>query len=248
MSGTVPSIPNTDQAGFVGRLLRRLPTGWFPDTTPILTGVLSGIASMWASQWQLLEFVVEQMRISTATDVWLDMAAANFLGLAFLRKPNETDAKYRARIVAEIIRPRATREAVIEAITNLTGLTPVMIEPFNLSDVGSYGNPKFAYGQGRWGSLTTPFQAFVLIYRPLSTGIPSVMGYGWGGYGNTPFAYMDVADFIGPGDVTDAEVFAMTASTQAAGVTVWTAITTPPVSTQGDLLDINFILDVSYMA
>ena len=243
----VTSIPNVDQPGFVGRIRRRLPAGWFPDATPVLDGVLNGLASVWAAQWALLEYVVLQMRLATATDVWLDMAAADFLGFGFLRKPGEGDDAFRARIMREIIRPRATRPSIVTEIADLTGVVPEMVEAFNLKNVGCYGRTTMAYGVGLYGSLTTPFQAFLTAYRPRTVGIPTIQGYGVGGWGYGFFAYVDTSMFDGPPFVSDAEIYAAVASTQAAGCTVWTRIDNAPPPGAGSTLDFDFILDESFL-
>ena len=241
----VTSIPNVDRPGFVVRLKRRLPVGWFPDTAPVLDGVLNGIAAVWAGLWGLLEYAVLQMRLSTSTDVWLDMAGADFLGFGFLRKPGESDDSFRARIRREILRERATRPAIIKELADLTGVAPTLVEPFNLKDVGAYGMTTMAYGVGLYGSLSTPFQAFVTAYRPRTVGIPTVQGYGVGGWGYGLFFYVDTAMFDGPPFVSDAEIFAAVAATQAAGCTVWTRIDNAPPIVAGADLDVDFYLDVS---
>ena len=245
MVDIVTAIGGVDQAGFLARLKRRLPVGWFPDQTPVLDGVLSGLAAVWASQWALLLYVIRQMRIATASDVWLDLAAADFLGIGFMRKPGEGDGLFRVRLMREIIRPRATRPSIVEEVTDLIGIIPVMVEPFNLQDVGTYGDPSFAYGSGIYGSLSDPYEAFLTVFRPRTVGIPNIDGYGSGGWGDGNFAYVTRADYAGPPHVSDAEIYAAIAATQAAGCTVWTRIEDAPPPDNGDYLDIDFILDES---
>jgi hypothetical protein len=157
-----------DQTDMLARLKTVLPQRWFPDTTTILDGVLTGLANVWASLYSLLAGVRLQTRIATATDGFLDMASGDFFGSALPRLSGETDAAFRIRIDKEMIRDRATRPAVIAALTDLTGRTPAVFEYARPADTGSY-NLALGYNTGGgWGSLNLPFQAQVTAYRPIS--------------------------------------------------------------------------------
>lgn len=183
------AIGDTDD--MVGRLRAALPTRWFATTqtgaesnTPVLDGVLAGLGSAWSWFYDLFNYADLQSRISTATDVFLDIIAFDYFGGKVWRRDSESDAIFRARIKRELIRPRATRAALEQAITDLTGMAPIIFEPANATDTGGYydGTPThwtgLAYGYaGGYGNLSLPFQAFVTAFRPGGGGVPSVGAY-----------------------------------------------------------------------
>ena len=159
--------------GSVSDILRRmhavLPRRWFADQAPKLNAVLGAIATSLSWVYALLQYVICQTRLCTATDDWLDLIAYDFLGLQFTRKPGEGDAVYRLRIQNALLQEAATRKAVASALTQMTGSIPVIFEPANCGDTGAYSTLSggtaqpfgFAYGSaGGWGSLTMPFQFF----------------------------------------------------------------------------------------
>lgn len=172
-----------DQSDIAGRLKALLPQGWFAGDTPILDGVLAGIAEKWAWVYDLIAYTRLQTRISTATDQWLDLIARDYFGPGLARFVAEGDTAYRARILANLLPERATRAAVIAVVVALTGRTPWVFEPAHTGDTGAWGDGSLtwrgmAYGQaGGWGSLTHPFQAFIVAFRPQNGGVANVTGY-----------------------------------------------------------------------
>ncbi len=164
----------------VSRMRAVLPPSWFPLTapgattsaTPVLDGVLSGIGCGWAYCYALIQFVVQQSRISSATGSFLDMICADFFGTTIKRMAGEADTGFRSRISANLLLPRATRAAVSQAIAALLGGVPILFEPFRSADTGSYGNATVGgagggggYGTAglRLGSSTLPFQYLVAV-------------------------------------------------------------------------------------
>lgn len=206
---------------------------WFPDPAqaPVLTSILTAQADLFAFIYQYLAFAKLQTRISSATGGWLDLIAWDFFGARFARRgaPLELDASFRPRLLQEILRPRATRAAVLQMLSDLTGNTAIVREPWNTGDMGSYRTGTMGYGMGLgYGSLAFPDQIFVDAYRPVGGGIPVVAGYGSysGGYGVGELAYIDMSQVTG---LTDAEIFARVAQTVAAGITAWVDILGVPV-------------------
>lgn len=189
-----------DQNDMLSRLKATLPVGWFPDSTPILDAVLTGWANMWAFLYSLFSYSALQTRLRSATDAWLDMIAGDFFGLGLQRRQGQTDASYRAQILANIFRERATRLGIIKVMQDLTGRTPIVIEPRRPVDNGAYSQPVAFWGKaGRFGSLLTgPYECFVKAYRPL---------VGSSQYG-----------------VTDADIYAAIDSVRMNNVTVWVQI------------------------
>lgn len=127
-----------DLNDFRSRIKATLPR-WFADLPPILDALLSGLAQAWVFVYSLYLYAQLQTRIKTATDGWLDLIAGDFFGTRILRRANQTDASFRAIIIANLFRERATRKALIQVLTDLTGRAPVLIEPQQPGDTGAYG-------------------------------------------------------------------------------------------------------------
>lgn len=215
-----------DQSDILQRLKATLPR-WFGDSTPILDALLQGLAWAGSFVYSLISYARLQTRIKTATDGWLDMIAADFFGSFLSRAANQSDASFRARIIINLFRERATRGGVIKVLQDLTGRTPLVFEPQRPMDTGAYSAPNSGYGMaGGYGSLLLPCQAFVTAFRPTGTGIPLVAGYGisTGGYGVASRAELASMDMI-QGAVTDADIYAAIDSVKPAGTTLWTRIT-----------------------
>jgi len=245
-----------DQSDIVGRLKAVLPQRWFantttglPTNTPVLDGVLNGLANAWSAIVALLNYADLQSRIATATDVFLDMIAFDFFAGRFYRRKGEPDAVFSARIRAEIIRPRATRAAVSQVLTDLTGHAPIIFEPANATDTGgvgwlgmtvgtglAVGGAGFA-GVGGAGSLALPFQCFVTAFRATGGGIANVMGVytgtGWAGGGvgtlsdgGTSAGAIEVGTLsMSQGQITDADIENAIVSVLPVATIAWTAIT-----------------------
>jgi hypothetical protein len=215
-----------DQNDILSNLKKLLPNGWFqPGETPLLDGLLTGIANALSFVYALLIYLRLQMRISTATDGFLDLIAADLFGNRLFRSTNQSNDSFRARIIAGILRERNTRTAVTSIITQLTGTAPVIFEPRRPSDTGVYGGPGLFYGRmGGYGSSSRPYQSFVTIFRPAGQGIPFVAGYGipTGAY-STPSRAEWTNKSMTQG-ITDADLYAAVESVRAAGYTIWVAL------------------------
>jgi hypothetical protein len=154
------------------------------------------------------------------------MIAADFFGSVLQRSSNQSDTSFRARIILNLFRERATRNGMIKVLKDLTGRAPQIIEVTRPIDTGVYGGPMIGYGvAGAYGSLLMPYQCFVIAYRPLGTGIPSVAGYGisTGGYGQASQAEWASLSMI-QGSVQDADIYAAIEATRPVATTVWTNI------------------------
>ena len=175
-----------DQGDFQNRLNAVLPTGWFPDNSPILDALLGGLGAAWSLIYDMLQYVKSQARIASASGIWLDIIAWDFFGYQLERWPVESDDGLRRRIMLEMFRVRATRSAVATVLHDLTGRDPALFEPARTTDTGGYTSSNGLGGglsyntAGGWGNLSLPFQFFVTAYRPNSGGIAQVSG--WGGY------------------------------------------------------------------
>lgn len=254
-----------DQTDFLGRLRAVLPTGWFPDDSPVLDAVLTGPAYAWSWIHALTAYAYDQCRILTASGVFLDMLALDYLGMRISRASGETDDHFRARIRREILRPKATRAALIQAVQDLTGNAPVLVEPRRPADTGGYasvlqpgrgGGAGFGVA-GAYGSLRLHHQAFLTVYRSRNPGLPGINGYGGtiGGYGSISQlgAQHGSIEYVGLGSLSgvgDADIYECVASVIPAATVIWTQIRNPlpPAATSTPRLDIDFTLDVSRLS
>lgn len=209
----------------LARLKLVLPVHWFGDQTPVLDMVLAGFASLWATLYKMIGFARTQTRIGTSTGPFLDIAAQDYFGDGFARRPGETDGAFSARIKANLLAPRATRSALVAALVAETGRTPILFEPFNPEDTGGYNSGSLGYNvMGGYGSLNLPYQVFVTAYRPVVASVGNDGGYnfGPGGYGTAPLAWSDLAD--DPGLITDAAIYAAIVSVLPVNALAWTRL------------------------
>lgn len=221
-----------DSDDMLARIKATLP-GWFPSSSPILDGVLSAFANVASWVYGLIVYAKAQTRILTATDGWLDLIAFDFFGRR-VQRGSRTDVAFRTAIIAELFRPRNTRQAIIDVLTALTGNVPDIFEPARPQDTGAYapgpsGDGRgygLAYGiAGGYGSLLMPYEILVTAHRSPSGGIPNVIGYGAsaGGY-STPstFEYGNMGMIQGA--LTDADIYSAVDNVRAAGITAWVRI------------------------
>ena len=213
-------------SGDIASRIRQLLPGWFADTNPTANALLSGAASVLAFIYGLYSYAASQCRILTASGIWLDLIARDFYGSALLRSPNQDDDSFRANIVANLFRPRVTRQAISDVLLSLTGNTPGIAEPCAPADCGVYGVGFAGYGAaGTYGSQAIPAQAFVTAYRPVQYGIAQVAGYGaaTAGYGaasQAEYASLGLVSSV----VSDTDIFSAVDATKAAGTTLWVRI------------------------
>jgi hypothetical protein len=239
-----------DQNDMLARLEGLIPS-WYSDNSPVVTGILNGVAFCLAYVYGWINFAKMQTRIKTASGSFLDMIALDFFGLSLQRQPGQSDAQFLSNIQINLFQERGTRRAVSQILTNLTGRPPGIFEPQRPADTGAYGGGGIGYGvAGGYGSLSLPYQAFVTAYRPISSGIPYV-----GGYGSSVAAYRTPSQCeygnIGmiKTPVTDAQIYQAIDSVKCEGTIVWARIAANPLNQSGPpLLDTTFILDVSQLS
>lgn len=221
-----------DENDFINRISAVLPPWFGADITPVLTALLSAFAEAGSLIYSQEEYVQDQTRITTATDTNLDLIAEDFFGVSgLLRQPNENDATYQAQILANILRPRATRASIISIVEEITGMTPSFFEPMRPADTGGYGTADsfvgngFAYNTaGGWGSTKLPYQAFLIATVPANTQTGALSGWGnsFGGWG-TPSAL----SWSAPNTINNfaaTQVYEAVANTQVEGTIIWVGI------------------------
>ncbi len=161
------------------RLRAALPLHWFADDAPVLGAVLDGLGAGWARLYDMLQFVRRQSRIGSAEGAMLDMVATDFFGAWLGRRPGQGDDPFRAAVLRELLRERATRAGLAAALADLTGRPPDIFEPSRPADTGAWGIALGYNAAGGYGSLALPFQCFVRVRRPTGAGIANVAGYEW---------------------------------------------------------------------
>jgi hypothetical protein len=157
-----------DQQDFTSRLLRLLPTGWFPSEAPRLNAVLQGAAASLSAAFAMLSFVKAQTRIQTASGSFLDLISQGYFGGELPRLQYESDAAYAGRIRYNLTAPRGTRDGMMQMLQQLTGNTPIIFQPNLPSDcmcLGSLANPEAAGGGSELNSIAsggyqTPYPSF----------------------------------------------------------------------------------------
>ena len=214
-----------DAADFVRRMLVVLPKRWFSDPAvpaaapTLLQALLSGLGTAWATIFTLVTEVQLLARLATVYGPFLDMASLDFFGGGLPRRPQEDDAGFRLRIRQELLRPRATRAALVLALTELTGQAPTIFEPVRPADTGGYTVGGVGYDvAGGWGNLSLRHSSFVIARLPLGAGIAYFAGYGTGGY----LYYGDLSMVETP--VTPADIYAEVVAVIPAGHTAWVRI------------------------
>ena len=228
------------------RLKAVLPLRWFPDKAPILDGVLTAFGTAASFIYSAISFAKLQTRISTASGMFLDIAAYDFFGRRIQRKTGQNDSSFAATIQAEVLRDRVTRAGVKKAVQDLTGSPVSIFEPFNPQDTGGFGICFAFNAAGAWGSDDLPYTMFVNAIEPIGAGIPNLSGLNdsYGGFGAGAFAFADVSKISG--NVTNQDIYDAINTSRAAGITVWVKIGSPPLPQFH--LDEDFVLDSSTLA
>lgn len=224
------AIGDTDD--WIGRIRAVLPQGWFGDNAPVLATLLTGFASGFAWAYSLIALGLDAVLMTTAPNIWLDLHAEDFLGNTLLRRTQESDASWLARVQASIFPPGCSRPAMINRLTLLTGRAPVIFEPTQPQDTGAYGYGGLGYGvAGGYGSLALPYQSFVTAYRPQNQGVPLLAGYSGDqsspvyaplGYGQGLGSYVSEENSLS--GVTDADIYQTIAEVEPAGSIAWSRI------------------------
>lgn len=221
-----------DMADMVARLKAIVPSAWFSTSAPVKDAILAGIGWVHAQIHALIVYVKLQGRVSSAADVFLDIAARDYTGTRVTRRLYENDESFRVRLSASLLPSGATRTAMMARLASLSGTTPKIFEPTQPMDTGAYGYGGLGYNlAGGYGSINLPFQAFVRVKRPVSQGVPYWAGYNGnrtappyapGGYNLGLIAYSDITQAFG--GVTDADIYQAIADVQPLGAIAWTQI------------------------
>jgi hypothetical protein len=184
---------------FSERQLALLPP-WFGDAAPLLAGVLQGSAFCNEFIYSLQIYLRAQMRLQTMTDNSLDLFARDYFGNNLVRHFGEDDATYRLRISNSLLPPGATRQAMIDVLTNLTGRVPIIWE--SGMDSGFYDHMFLDHTNG--GTDNDAYQAWIIAYRPLTPNIAGVSYYNQTYFYNNSFYSGLISTSVTDQDILDA--------------------------------------------
>ena len=217
-----------DTADMQGRLQAQIPNGW--GSGPRWSALLGGISDALASIYAQITYAIAQSRIATATGVWLDLIASDFLGNTLVRASGQADTDFRAAIQREILRERVTRAGMSAAIKDLTGYTPAIFEPWNASDTGGMdlGGLGFDAG-GAFGATDMTAQCLITVSQAASAGIPNVVGLladgSAGATGGLDVGAAELADIAqAQPRITTSDIYGVINRTRPVGVTCWVGI------------------------
>ena len=165
-----------DARDIAGRLRAALPLRWFGDESPVLDALLAGDAAGWTWLHGLVQGLRRQTRIASADGDNLELASADFFGDRLRRGINERDVDFRARIMREMFRPRATRSAMAAQLAQLSGSVPSIFEPARPADTGVW-NQTLGWGvAGGWGSLRLPGQSLIRVRNSGAASVSQLQG------------------------------------------------------------------------
>ncbi len=234
MASAPYTIPLYDADGFAARLVGLTPAQWSSNAAKTPGGTLYALmkslgGNMAANESGLL-YAQQSTYIQTATGAALDLAAQDFFGSAIFRQPGESDASLRARLMANLLLPAATTEALSAALTSLTGVVPRIILPWSPADTGAWGlfywdvdTPVTPF---RWTGVA-PYQGFIETPLPTSNNIMGtnpVPCYDDGIYWDVAGSLLADLTFVGGGlDAVDATINAV----KPEGVVAWVKIVPP---------------------
>lgn len=198
-----------DIKNIIRRLSSLIPSSWFSkasstghwwdggtDIGALLQGF--GTVANWAYNQAVL--AKAQMRLLTSSGMFIDLWSYDRLGAYIQRKPGETDALWSMRVQKEVCRIRVSRSGMSQAILDLTGTAPIIIEPWNTGDCGAWStgvgssalptpsswvtgvnsSGNAVQGQYGWGTQAWTAVVLMIVKLPGLQGIPSIGGWSTG--------------------------------------------------------------------
>ena len=213
--------------------LKHYTVNWFGTESPLLDCIYDGFAASYSFIYYVIDYVKKQTRIKTETDANLDLIAKDFFGDWLKRYPKESDNSFRNRILMNLLREKATREGMRKILFLLTGIEPIIIEPWRGQDCGYYNVPStLAYDTvGRYGSNLFAYQAFIIVFRKIVNGASNYGAYNqvYWGYNVVPPPKMLVKNgYVSPtmwdSYVTDRDIYFAIKTTRMNSTRIWVMI------------------------
>lgn len=203
--------------------IKALLVNWFGGASSILDALIHGLSSGLAFFYTQYIYASNQIRLKTASGSWLDILANDFFGNSLLRARNQSDASFRKKLQLNLFRERGTRKAINDILTDLTGQSPLIVEPLNIVDTSGLGVNFFLGVNGRLGSYGMPHQALINVKRAAVAGWPNVAGLGTNQFGLQSSPYASLISLEDSG-VSDNDIYQAIESVKPAGTIVWVNI------------------------
>lgn len=147
--GTTPTvIPIISPPQFAARLAALFPGGWAGSDAAqggLLYAFLLSLSQGLTAVLGQVQYALNAVYVPTETAPELDYASEDFYGNTLPRPPGMTDADYARLILSGLFQSAATRSAISNALKNLTGVTPRMIEPWAPGDTGAWDTVGVSY-------------------------------------------------------------------------------------------------------
>lgn len=227
------TIPALTGPQFAARIADLFPRGWCSDDAKQggnVYALLLAAGNELSVVQQQVQYALSAQRLQSETFPELDFASIDFLGDAFPRPPGTTDAAFGQEIIAQLFLPAATRPALQDALTALTGSVPRMLEPWNINDTGAWGNVSYwgltdtVANPARWGNGGLRYQGFIETAPPSVPALGNnnpVLCWGDSAYWNQPGYFFGI---IGSSslDLIDQVINRL----RAYGTVVWVKIVT----------------------
>lgn len=237
MAGT--TIAPLTGSQFAARLARTFPNRWASDDAKQTGNVHSFLLTIGNELSDVLAEVIytlDATRLQTETSPELDLASVDFFGQGALPRPaGMSDAAYAQLIINNLFKAAATRPAIFNALLNLTGAVPRLLEPWNVGDTGAWGvhgpsywNADTVSNPSRWGNGSLRYQGFVETPPPQipAVGVNNpVLCWGDGAYWNHPGYFLGV---IQPASLNG--LYNTLNNIKALGTTIWVKIVAPSAS------------------
>lgn len=116
-----------NQEDIFKRLKSYLPTSWFSNSK-LINAAFNASAAVFYFVYTFFDYLKKQSRIKTSTGEFLDYAANDFLGDFLKRRKDESDEDYKKRLIPSLLPYPATRQGLIDALTNIIGVKPAVYE------------------------------------------------------------------------------------------------------------------------
>jgi hypothetical protein len=213
MSGTSITILTGDQ--FAARIADLFPRGWCSDDAKQPGGnvyaMLLAIGNQLTFVQTEVEYALLAQRLLTETFPELDFASIDFFGDDLPRPSGASDSVFAQQIIASLFRPAATRPALQNALTQLTGFVPRMMEPWSVNDTGSWRNLSYwnvdtVSNPARWGNGGLRYQGYIETAPPSIPAIGPlnpILCWGDGAYWNVPGYFFGIIQPVDENAVND---------------------------------------------
>lgn len=231
-------IPFISGPAFAQRLATLFPRGWAGDDAVQSGNVYALFLSAGneiSGMLEEIQYAALAQRMQTETSPELDLASIDFFGTALPRPSGMSDTAFDALIVSNLFKAAATRAAISAAIQELTGVTPRMMEPWNIFDTGvwgrtSYWNVDSSDYPARWGNGGLRYQGFIETAPaqvPVFGANVPILGWGDSAYWNVPGYFFGII-----GNNTTLSVYDVINKVRAYGTLVWVKFVAQPSQSQ----------------